>query len=85
MQLKIMTPTKLIEEREIYSVTLNSRMGQMTIMDGHDMVATLLDPGELFFRTSPESAVIKYKTGSGGAEITSDSVLVFLEEASKIN
>lgn len=84
MNLKVMTPNKLVLNDDAESVTLPAKGGQMTVLAGHDMVVTVLSGGKFFFRKKEDGPIDGiYIIGPGCAEITHDSVMVFTDNASR--
>jgi len=78
MKLKVMTPNSLVLDEDVESVTLPAKGGQMTVLPGHDMVVTVLSEGKFYFRKNGAKASGDSLTiGSGCAEITHDSVMIF--------
>lgn len=88
MKLNIFTPSKLVLERDVVSATMPGVAGQITVMDGHDMLITGLSSGKLYFRWIEADGNPKredYNTGSGIAEVTPNAVHVFVKSALKAN
>jgi len=50
MQLKIITPEKLIVDREVLSVTLPGWEGELTALSGHDVELVRLKSGRIIYR-----------------------------------
>lgn len=88
MRLNIFTPSKLVLERDVVSVTMPAVAGQITVMDGHDILITELLSGKLYFRwieTDGKPKREDYDTGGGIAEVTHDAVHIFVKSTSKAN
>lgn len=84
MKLKLITPEKLVLERDVESVTLPGAVGQLTIMGGHDFFLTPLVSGRLFFRytdSENKSRREDYEIGRGSVEVLRDGATVFVESA----
>ena len=86
MLLKILTPEKLVVEKEVGSVTLPGKAGQLTVLAGHDFLLTELAAGRLFFRYADSDGKPQredHEVGEGMAEIVKDAVRVFVATAAK--
>lgn len=83
MKLKLLTPENLVLERAVVSVTLPGAAGQFTVLDGHDRLVAALKPGPMYFRyLTPDNKPARedFTIGSGVAEVTGDTVKVFVEK-----
>ncbi len=61
LQLSVLTPEKKVSETEALSVTLPTKMGDITVLPSHAPLFSLLAPGEIIIRKaqgSPESLVV---------------------------
>ena len=79
-----MTKTELVVDENVDSVTLPCLCGELTALDGHDMLLTELIEGSVRFQRSVSEDQFNsqdIKIGMGCAEITKDSVLVFTSSA----
>ena len=86
MKLKILTPEKLVLEKDVESVTLPGKAGQLTVLAGHDVLLTELAAGKLFFRYADSDGKPQredHEVGDGMAEIVKDAVRVFVATAVK--
>lgn len=84
MKLKMMTKERLVVEDEAQSVTLPAANGQLTVLPGHDFFITELVPGKMMFRklaAGGAGGLEEYEVGMGCAEVTHDSVMVFVVSA----
>jgi len=80
MNLKIMTKGGLVLDESVYSVTLPCLSGELTALDGHDMLLSELIEGKVRFRKSKdggESSFQELNIGSGCVEIRGGSILIF--------
>lgn len=80
MKLKLITPEKLVLEREVISATLPGAVGQFTVLDGHDLLVAMLKSGPMYFRyidADQKEKRTDLTIGDGIAEITGKSVKVF--------
>jgi len=85
MNLKIITPVKLVLEKEVDSVTMPGEAGQFTVMSGHDLLVAKLASGLLFVRWTDHEGKPQredYEIAAGIAEIRRDTALVFTSTAS---
>lgn len=88
MKLRIMTKTKLVVDETVHSVTLPCFAGELTALSGHDMLLSELIRGSVRFQYStPEKKLQsrEIKVGIGCAEITKDSVRVFVSKAQDLD
>ncbi|HPM41573.1 MAG TPA: hypothetical protein PLY45_03965 [bacterium] len=88
MKLKILTPEKMVLEKDVDSVTLPGKAGQFTVLAGHDLMAAELKAGKLFFRwTDGERKPMRgdYDVSEGFAEINSSAATVFVSSARGVN
>jgi F0F1-type ATP synthase epsilon subunit len=88
MKLRIMTKSELVVDEEVSSVTLPCFGGELTALDGHDMLLTELIKGSVRFQHSTPNKKLEsqeVRVGIGCAEITQDSVRVFVSNALAIN
>ena len=82
MRLKVLTPQRLVMDDEVFSATLPTRGGQITVMDGHDLVVTVLKKGIFYFRKDKESYIGDRLIIDGGcAEIGHHGITVFTGSA----
>lgn len=77
LQLRIITPQKLLVDRDVQVVFLPSLEGMIGILPGHRPLLTALGRGELAFRS--EQSEKSYPVRGGFAEILPERVLVFTE------
>jgi len=85
MKLKILTPEKMVLEKEVDSVTMPGEAGQFSVMSGHDLLVAKLVSGPLFVRwTDSEGKQQRedYEIAAGIAEVRRDTALVFTSTAS---
>jgi F-type H+-transporting ATPase subunit epsilon len=88
MKLKIITPEKLVLEREAVSVTLPGKAGQLTVLEGHYFLMTELVSGCLYFRYEDKEGKPQredYRVGSGLAEATKNTVTAFVSSAERVS
>ena len=86
MHLKVMTPVRLYIDEMVESVTIPTKVGEITVLPGHDFVVTVLKEGKLYFskikgeEAHSEDHLI---VGDGCAEITHDGVMVFAKSVKR--
>lgn len=86
MNLKIMTPEKLIYDGDVASVTIPTKAGQITALDDHDILASVIKPGRLYFRKEAGGDISgNYMIGPGCIEIGHKSVMVFTKSAGNLD
>lgn len=84
MNLKIITPDKLVLEENVDSVTLPGELGEMTVLPGHAMLVSQLSSGKLSFKKPGKDGnevVTTYKIGKGFMEVQKDALVVLTSEA----
>jgi F0F1-type ATP synthase epsilon subunit len=87
MYLRILKPGETILEVEVRQVTLPSVDGQVTPMEGHDRMLTVLKPGLVTYARSdqPEDAREAVDVGAGLAEVLPHAVTIFMNRAEVIS
>ncbi|MFH0800616.1 MAG: hypothetical protein V2A66_10625 [Pseudomonadota bacterium] len=88
MKLKILTPAKIVLERDVDSVTLPGEAGQLTVLPGHDRLIAGLKPGRIYFRYLDKEKKPRredYDAGSGFVEVTKDAASVFVDSVAAVN
>ena len=84
MNLKIITPDKLVLNEEVDSVTLPGELGEMTVLPGHAMLVSQLSSGKLYFKKPDregKEVVTTYRIGKGLMEVQKDSLVILTSEA----
>ncbi len=77
LQLRVITPQKLLVDQDVQAVFLPSLEGMIGILPGHRPLLTALGKGELTFRMEQKEE--NYPIRGGFAEIHPEKVLVFTE------
>jgi len=79
IKFKIITPEKVVFEKEIDEVTLPTEMGEITVLPNHIPLVSVVRAGELIIHdgTSQESLAI----AGGFLEVKKNEVLVLTENA----
>lgn len=86
MKLKIFIPEKLVLERDVVSVTMPGKAGQLTVLDGHDLLVAELISGPLFYRFPDQDGKLQreeWRVGDGTAEVTQQRAHVFVSAAQR--
>ena len=86
MKLRILTPARAVVETEVTQVTLPGAAGQLTPMQGHDLLLTPLIAGRLYFSAVDAEGKVErqdYTIGAGVAEVLKDAVTIFTMSAEK--
>jgi F0F1-type ATP synthase epsilon subunit len=78
MQLLIAKVDETLFSGEVYSVTLPSRGGEITVQGGHMPLATSLTKGVIRVRVSRESEFQEFPITSGVLEVSGDGATVLL-------
>jgi F0F1-type ATP synthase epsilon subunit len=84
MKLSIFKPKQLVFEADVTAASLPGAAGQLTPMNGHDYLVTPLKEGVLMARISGKDGAEsrrEFRTGKGVAEITRDSLNVYVASA----
>lgn len=84
MNLKMITPDKLVLDEEVDSVTLPGELGEMTVLPGHAMLVSRLVSGKLSFKKPDKEGkeiVTTYRIGLGFMEVQKNALVVLTSEA----
>lgn len=84
MNLKMITPDKLVLDEEVDSVTLPGELGEMTVLPGHAMLVSRLSSGKLSFKKPDKEGkeiVTTYLIGKGFMEVQKNALVVLTSEA----
>lgn len=79
LQLKVISPSKLLVDEEVQEVSLPSLEGYLGILPGHRPLFVALGRGQLTYKRSNERREIPIH--GGYAEVLPDRVLVFTRKA----
>ncbi|HEY6198499.1 MAG TPA: F0F1 ATP synthase subunit epsilon [Candidatus Binatia bacterium] len=80
IQLRIVTPTRLVVDEEVDEVTAPGVLGQFGVLPNHIAFLTLLQPGELFYKQG--GRVTRLAIAGGYAEVL-DNVMTVLADAAE--
>ena len=86
LKFKLLTPEKLIAELDVESVTMPGDAGQLTVLEGHDLLATGLRAGDLYALVRDADGKLQresYVIGAGVAEVNKKAASVFVATAEK--
>lgn len=78
LNLKVISPSKLLVDEEVQEVSLPSLEGYLGIFPGHRPLFVALGQGILTFKSAYRKGEVPVQRGY--AEILSDRVLVFIEQ-----
>ena len=78
MHLLIAKVDETVLSAEVYSVTLPTSAGELTILGGHMPLATTLKEGVIRVRMERDSAYVEFGVTKGVLEITKEGVTVLL-------
>ena len=87
MKLKLIVPEKIVVEKDVISVTMPGKLGELTVMNGHDILVTEINSGRLYYRfvgDDKKPAREDYQIGSGIAEVTKDAVKILASKAERV-
>lgn len=79
MLLEIITPDRLVYEGEILSVTLQTAVGEITVLPGHIPLISILAPGAVTARTVEGEKI--FAVSRGTVEVDGDSVRLLARSA----
>jgi len=77
LQLRVITPRKLLVDREVKAVAIPSLEGHIGILPGHRPLLIALGQGVIKYRWDQEEE--EFSVEGGFAEILPDKVIVFTE------
>ena len=80
VQLRIVTPTRLVVDEEVDEVTAPGVLGQFGVLPNHIAFLTLLQPGELAYKQG--GRVTRLAIAGGYAEVL-DNVMTVLADAAE--
>jgi|GEM_PF-1852339 len=82
MRLRVLTPSAVVAEVDVGSVTVPSVEGVLTAMPGHDTLLALLKPGDLHCEVAGgETGRLEFNIGPGLCEVIHDQVTVCVSHA----
>lgn len=79
LNVTVVTPGGVAWERTALSVVLETALGQIQVLPGHEPIVTLLEPGEMWIWDGTGETL--FAAGEGFAEIGPDRVHVFTDLA----
>lgn len=79
MNLKLITPEKVVMEEEIEQVTLPTSLGQITILPNHVNLVTEVVPGEMTIKTKGKESYLAIT--SGFLEVQNNEVSILADYA----
>ncbi len=77
--LRILSPEKLLLEKEVAKVELPGAKGRFVVLRGHAPIITALNEGEIAWAVKVDGPWDKLKTGPGFAEVCDDKVNACVE------
>lgn len=83
INLKIVTPEKLLVEEEVYSVTLPAESGEITVLPDHIPYIGTLRSGEIFFRRTKEAEPESFATSGGFVELHGNTLSLLVDTAER--
>ena len=78
MQLEILTPKGLELKDEVIRITLPTRLGQITVLDHHQPLISVLDPGMMTIATAAGKTIEREIEG-GIIEVTDNKAQLLLK------
>ena len=83
LQLKIVTPEKIIFEGPIDQVTLPTMDGEITVLKGHEALMSVLSSGEVVAKHNDES--IPFALVGGFLEVKDNTVVILADFAEHVS
>lgn len=77
---EVLTPEGAVFEGEVEMVSTETAGGSIGILANHEPLLGMLDPTELRLYRS-DSDIVRFAQGEGYVQVTSDRVLILVEEA----
>lgn len=74
IDLKILTPEKIVYQDEVIEITLPTEAGEITILPDHAPLVTIAKTGEIRFKKANTEDIIALSLSSGVVEIRPSSV-----------
>lgn len=81
LNFEITTPEKIVLKDEIESVTVPTKMGQITILPDHIPIVSSLEPGELIVRKEKEE--IPMAVSGGFVHVSFDNKVIILADTAE--
>jgi F-type H+-transporting ATPase subunit epsilon len=79
-RVEVLTPEGEVFNDEVEQLSTRTATGSIGILAGHEPVLAMLEPAELRLYAT-ESEIVRYAQSEGYMQVTSDEVLVLVEEA----
>lgn len=83
LQLKIITPERVVLEQPVASVTVPTMQGEITVLANHIPLVSLLTAGELIARTEGSAGTIAMALSGGFIEVAKNQVVVLADTAER--
>ena len=77
MKIRIITPSELLFEGDVESVTLPGTLGSFTVLDMHAPIVSSLESGKVVIKTA--NGAQDYSLNSGFVEIKNNNITVCIE------
>ena len=77
MKLRVITPSELLFDGEVNSVTLPGTLGSFTVLDSHAPIISSLESGKVVLKTA--NGILEYPLTSGFAEVRDNVIIVCIE------
>lgn len=77
LKLRIITPSELLFEGEVESVTLPGTAGSFSVLDMHAPIISSLDSGKISVKTA--NGTQEYALNSGFVEVKDNNITVCIE------
>jgi F-type H+-transporting ATPase subunit epsilon len=82
LQLKIVTPERLVLEQSVRQVSVPTQSGEITILPHHLPLVSALQPGELrLVKSGDKNESVSLAVSGGFVEITGDTVTILADTA----
>lgn len=80
LHLKLITPVKTVFEQDVDSVSIPTRLGQITVLPTHDELVSIIEPGELIVRHAGKESPLAI---AGGIVEVFDNTLAILADSAE--
>ena len=77
MKIRIITPSELLFEGDVESVTLPGTLGSFTVLDMHAPIVSSLESGKVVVKTA--NGAQEYALNSGFVEVKNNNIIVCIE------
>jgi len=77
LNIRILTPSQLLFEGQVESVTLPGSLGSFTVLENHAPIISSLEKGKIIVKNAAD--INEYAVNSGFVEVNSNQISVCIE------